>query len=180
MTEGQHTYRYPRPMVTVDAVVFTVRGGRLEVLLVKRGHEPFKGMWALPGGFVDMDEELGDAAARELYEETGMSGIRLEQCHTFGAAGRGRRGRVITVAYAGLADWRAHAPRADDDAADAGWLPVAGLPDLATDHNCVVAWAVRWLRVLSKAPGELERLLHGELASEEVVRALEAVSCDEA
>ena len=162
-------------MVTVDAVVFTVRDGRLDLLLIKRGREPFKGMWAMPGGFVDMEEELEAAAARELEEETGLSGIPLEQFHTFGAVYRDPRGRVITVAYLGLADWRTCRPRGGDDAADADWLPVAGLRRIACDHNEVVACAVERLRMLVRAPEDLANLLPATLSLEELRRALEAV-----
>jgi 8-oxo-dGTP diphosphatase len=142
-------------MVTVDAVVFTVRDARLEVLLIRRGHEPFKGLWALPGGFLDMDEELEAAAARELFEETGVTGIRLEQFHTFGAVHRDPRGRVITVAYVGLADWRVQTIRAADDAAEVSWKPAADLPRLACDHNSVINGAVRRLGIITKAGGEI-------------------------
>jgi 8-oxo-dGTP diphosphatase len=125
-------------MVTVDAVIFTVRDSRLEVLLIRRKRQPFQGMWALPGGFLDMDENLEVAAARELLEETGLCDIPLEQFHTFGEVGRDPRGRVITVAYWGLADWHIAKPEPADDAEDAAWLAVANLPQLATDHNQIV------------------------------------------
>ncbi|NIA16513.1 MAG: NUDIX domain-containing protein, partial [Nitrospiraceae bacterium] len=88
MSEGTYTYDYPRPMLTVDAVVFAVRDGGLNVLLIQRGQEPWKGMWAIPGGFIDMDEELDAAARRELEEETGVTGVPLVQYHTFGGVGR--------------------------------------------------------------------------------------------
>lgn len=152
MSEG-YTYPYPRPMVTVDAAVFSLIGGRLAVLLIKRGRPPFLGMWALPGGFLDMDEEIGAGAARELAEETGVTGVRLEQFHAFGAVDRDPRGRVITIAYAGIADHGSLAPKADDDAADIGWMPVCDLPALASDHGHVIQTAVRWLETRLADPG---------------------------
>ena len=142
---AKYTYDYPRPMVTVDAVVFTKREGRREVLLIERKHDPFAGTWALPGGFVDMDETLEQAAARELEEETGLRGVALEQCHTFGDPGRDPRGRSVSVAFAAEVDWRKHRPRGGDDAAQARWFPVDALPSLAFDHRDIVEYAVRWM-----------------------------------
>ena len=157
--EGPYTYPYPRPMLTVDAVVFSIRERRLHVLLIRRGHEPFKGMWALPGGFLDMDEELEDAATRELEEETALRGVRLEQFHTFGTVGRDPRGRVITVAYFGIVDGAEHAIRAGDDAADVGWLAVEDLPRLTADHNEVIARAMKELRIRIASAGDAFDLL---------------------
>ena len=154
MPEGQYVYLYPRPMVTVDAVILTIRAGRFEVLLIRRKRAPFLGMWALPGGFLEMDEEVEVAAARELQEETGVTGVPLVQFGTFGAVDRDPRGRVITIAYLGLTDWRAQSPKADDDAADCGWLTLAELPPLASDHNEVIAAAVRHLRLLAAGQSE--------------------------
>ena len=104
--QGEYIYDWPRPMVTVDALIFAVCGGRKSVLLIKRGNEPFKGLWAVPGGFVEMDEELETAAARELYEETGIEGVALKQMHTFGTVGRDPRGprRGLRPAAAGCGD----------------------------------------------------------------------------
>jgi 8-oxo-dGTP diphosphatase len=159
-------------MVTVDAVVFAVRAAELHVLLIRRGGAPFEGMWALPGGFLEMDEELETAVARELLEETSVSGIRLEQFRTFGGLGRDPRGRVITVAYLGVADWRVHTPRARDDAADAAWHAVADLPKLASDHNLIIAHAVEYLCLILKGrPGDLG-LLPETVPAEDLRRAL--------
>ena len=102
-TKGKYVYDWPRPMVTVDALVFTFSKGKAKVLLINRAKEPFKGKWALPGGFVNIDEELDDAIARELAEETGLTDVPLEQMYTFGKCGRDPRGRTITVAFMGIA-----------------------------------------------------------------------------
>ncbi len=145
MSEGPYCYEYPRPMLTVDAVVFTERKGRRELLLIERKHDPFAGTWALPGGFVDIDEPLEDAVVRELAEETGLRGVRLEQFGVFGEPGRDPRGRSISIAYAGVVDWRKHAPQATDDAAAVGWFALEELPPLAFDHHRLVECAIKWL-----------------------------------
>ena len=144
--KGEYTYDYPRPMLTVDAVVFTVKEGRPAVLLIKRKYDPFAGRWALPGGFVEMEESLLASAARELFEEAGLSNVPLDQMHTFGDPGRDPRGRSISVAFLGIVDWRIQTPRADDDADDVAWTPVTRLPELAFDHSRIVEYAVRQLR----------------------------------
>ncbi len=172
-TEGSYVYRYPRPMVTVDAVVFALREARLHVLLIERGHEPFKGMWALPGGFLEMEEELEAGAARELEEETGVAGVRLEQFHTFGALGRDPRGRVLTVAYVGFAVWHDHTPRGQDDAVNACWMPVGELPRLASDHNTIIETALAHVRVLLRSrEGDLG-LLPAGFSRDELRNAME-------
>jgi len=175
MSKGQYVYEYPRPMVTVDALVFTLREDNLNVLLIRRKHEPWQGMWACPGGFVDLDEPLEHAATRELREETGVTGVPLVQFHTFGAVGRDPRGRVITVAYLGLADHRGLAPRGGDDAAEAAWLPVAGLTRLASDHNLVVATGVRTLRALLQAPKSAPDWLPPAIMKADVLKTLDAL-----
>lgn len=133
-----HTYDYPRPAVTVDCVVFGVDDGDLEVLLIQRQLEPFRLAWALPGGFVHMDETLDEAAVRELSEETGIHRLYLEQLYTFGAPERDPRGRVITVAYYALVNLRDHELRAATDAENVGWFPVHELPTLAFDHDGII------------------------------------------
>src|SRR5512143_988538 len=97
--KGKYVYEYPRPMVTVDAAVFVCVKGKAKLLLVQRKQEPYQGSWALPGGFVEIDEDLPQAAARELAEETGLQDVPLEQLRTFGQPGRDPRGRTITVVY---------------------------------------------------------------------------------
>ena len=140
--KGRYVYEWPRPMVTVDAVVFLVAGERARVLLIKRGREPFRGMWALPGGFVEMDEELHDAAGRELKEETGLTGVELTQMHTFGKPGRDPRGRQVSIAYTGMIDTEPQGLRAGDDAADFGWFEIDDLPDVGFDHSQIIKMAI--------------------------------------
>jgi len=113
--------------LTVDIVLFTIRERRVELLLIKRRGKPFAGRYALPGGFVEEKESLDAAAVRELREETGMDTAYLEQLYTFGEPKRDPRGRMVTVAYYGLAPYTASL-RAGTDAAEAGWFPVTGLP----------------------------------------------------
>ncbi len=140
-----YCYRYPHPAVTTDVVLFTLREDCLQLLLIERGNEPYKGHWALPGGFVDIDEDIDACAARELAEETGVDNIYLEQLGTFGKPGRDPRERVISVAYLALAPQALLAVQAGDDAAAAAWFPVADLPALAFDHAEIIAVARRRL-----------------------------------
>jgi 8-oxo-dGTP diphosphatase len=146
MKKKKYTYEWPRPAVTVDCVVFGLGDGDLQVLLIRRALEPFAGRWALPGGFVQMTETLEEAARRELYEETGMTRVYLEQLYTFGDADRDPRDRVITVAYYALTKQLEHQVDAGTDAAGAAWYPVAELPQLAFDHKKIIAVALERLR----------------------------------
>jgi len=142
---GRYVYDWPRPMVTVDAAVFAFFDGKARLLLVQRKNEPYQGHWALPGGFVEMDEDLPEAAARELAEETGLKNVALEQLHTFGRPGRDPRGRAITVVYFGIArkDWQQVA--AADDAAQVQWFDIENLPPLAFDHEEIARCAIERL-----------------------------------
>lgn len=144
--QGKYTYEWPRPMVTVDAVVFAVSAGRTEVLLIQRGREPYKGQWAVPGGFVEIDEELEDAVIRELAEETGLTAVRLEQMHAFGRCGRDPRGRQISIAFMGILNERRESVRAGDDAAEARWFDIRNLPEnLAFDHDEMIQLGIERL-----------------------------------
>jgi len=164
------SFTYPRFAVTCDATVFSVREGRLTVLLIRRGKPPFEGDWAFPGGFVEIDEDLPDAAARELAEETGLEGLTLEQFHTFGRPGRDPRSRTITVAYIG---WACEGElRAGDDAADAAWFPAHEPPALAFDHDCILAHALADLRARDRQA--LRRLLPPDTADHAVDAFLKA------
>lgn len=135
------SYQYPHPAVTTDVVVFTLREQQLKLLLVKRGSPPFADMWALPGGFLEIEEDLEACAKRELEEETGISGVYLEQLYTFGQPGRDPRERVISVAYYALVPSDHLDVRAASDAADADWFTLAQLPSLAFDHQDIITLA---------------------------------------
>jgi len=142
-----YSYDYPPPSLAVDIVVFTIRENRLHVLLVRRASEPFLGSWALPGGFVHMEETLEDAASRELSEETGIQEAYLEQLYTYGEPQRDPRGRVVSVAYFALIP--ADAPvrgEGGSDTSQARWFPIDVLPALAFDHDEIMAYALRRLR----------------------------------
>jgi 8-oxo-dGTP diphosphatase len=140
------TYEYPRPALTVDCAVFGFDGGGLQILLIRRGVEPFLGAWALPGGFVQMEEELDAAARRELMEETHLRNVFLEQLFTFGTLGRDPRGRVVSVTYYGLVRPDQHPATGDTDAAEAVWHPMDDLPALAFDHAKILEMALTRLR----------------------------------
>ncbi len=145
MPPGKFTYEYPRPAVTVDIVIVT-RDPKPRVLLIRRGQEPFKGSWAIPGGFVEMDEPLDTAAKRELFEETGVRAGDLVQLHTFGDPKRDPRGRNISVAYLALVDADDLQPRAGDDAAEVDWFSLHRPPQLAFDHREILAVARKHLK----------------------------------
>ena len=131
--------------VTVDVVIFTIQQGVLKVLLVQRLIDPFIGQFAIPGGFVLEDEDLEQAAVRELREETGVSDVYLEQLYTFGKPDRDPRGRVVTVAYFALISADREL-KAGTDAADAAWFPINDLPPLAFDHAAILDYALERLR----------------------------------
>ena len=140
------TYEYPRAALTVDCVVFGLDDEDLKVLLIQRGIEPFAGRWALPGGFVHVDETLEAAARRELQEETGIAEVFLEQLYTVGTIDRDPRERVVTVAYYALVKLSDHRVRAATDARSAAWFAVDDLPPLAFDHDEILATAHQRLR----------------------------------
>ena len=150
MAENAENYnpaRYERPSVTVDVVIFTLQERELHVLLVKRKHWPFEGRWAIPGGFVNMDESLELAARRELEEETGVRDIYLEQLYTFGEPKRDPRTRVISVAYIALVSADTQTLRVSDESIDVRWFPVRALPGpLAFDHDVILAAGLDRLR----------------------------------
>lgn len=140
---AMYCYDYPRPAVAVDIAIFHWRQERLHVLLIQRVNEPFAGQWALPGGFVDMEETCLQAAARELEEETGVTNLTLKELGVFDAPHRDPRGRTISVAYLAVVPaGQSVEARGGDDAANAEWFDVRSLPALAFDHAEVVARAL--------------------------------------
>ena len=141
----RYCYDWPRPAVTTDVAVFAERDGQTSILLIQRGGERFAGSWALPGGFLEEDETLEACAARELKEETGLETGPLRLFGTYSAPGRDPRGRTVTVAFWTKASEGSGALAAGDDAADCRWFPLNQLPDLAFDHDRIIADAVRSL-----------------------------------
>lgn len=169
------TYRYPRPAVTVDCVVFGLDDDDLKVLLIERDREPFAGRWALPGGFVGAAETLEQAALRELSEETGVTKVYLEQLHTFGAPDRDPRDRVITVAYYALVRRLDHAPQAASDARSVAWFPASRCPPLAFDHREIVALARQRLQARVRDQPIGFELLPRKFTLSQIQRVYEAV-----
>jgi len=180
MALHQRTYEWPRPALTVDVALFTVRGTlnglRLEVLLIRRGGSPYKGRWALPGGFVREDEDLPTAAARELAEETGVREAVLEQVAAVGTPKRDPRGHTVTVVHVGLVAPDRHHLAATGDSAAAQWFDVNGpLPPLAFDHAELLRLALEHLRRrVAEAPVCFD-LLPTEFTLSELQALLEAI-----
>ena len=143
MEELKYCYKYPRPAVTADCVILGFDKGGLSVLLVQRGSEPYKGCWAFPGGFLNMDEDAETGAKRELNEETGFVTETIEQFGTFSSVNRDPRGRVITIAFYALV--QKGSVKGGDDAADACWFPIDRIPRLAFDHDEVLNQALQFL-----------------------------------
>ncbi len=142
-----YTYKYPRPALTVDALVFAGnRQDGFSLLLIRRKNEPFKGHWAIPGGFVDMDETLEEAVVRELEEETNIRLEKMEQLHAFSAIDRDPRHRTVSVAFTGIIEARQQA-KGGDDAAEAKWFSTNRLPELAFDHQEIIGLAIKKLKL---------------------------------
>ncbi len=146
MREKKYCYEYPRPALTTDCVIFGFDSEKLKVLLIQRKFDPFKNQWAFPGGFVDMNENLETAAKRELYEETGLENVYIEQLFTFGEPGRDPRGRVVSVIYYALVKLSDYKIHAGDDAGDARWFEIDKIPKLAFDHDKVLEKALERIK----------------------------------
>jgi 8-oxo-dGTP diphosphatase len=144
MKQLKYHYEYPHPSVTTDCVIFGFDGTKLNVLLVERGVEPYKGRWAFPGGFMKMDETALQGAKRELKEETGLENAYIKQFHAFTDPNRDPRERVITIAYYALV--RISEVKGGDDAAKAEWFPISKVPSLAFDHDQILREATIALR----------------------------------
>jgi len=141
-----YTYKYPRPCVTVDIAIIKPAENDYEILLIQRANPPFKDMWALPGGFIDMDEDLDESALRELKEETGIEKVELTQFKTYGAPKRDPRHRTITVVYSGFVPQQTRV-LAGDDAKNVQWFPLSQLPSLAFDHGEIINDLIRHLNL---------------------------------
>ena len=144
MNKGTYTYDYPRPAVTADSVVFCNGSDGLSVLLIERANDPFKGCWAFPGGFMDMEENAENCAKRELKEETGMEVRSLEYLGTFSEVNRDPRGRTITIAYYAVIE--KSEVKGADDAIQARWFPIDSIPPLAFDHDKILRMALEEIK----------------------------------
>jgi len=143
-SDGKFAYGYPRAAMTTDSVIFGFDGQQLNVLLIQRGIDPYKGAWAFPGGFLRMEETLEECAQRELKEETGLDNIYMEQFGTFSEVERDPRWRVVTTAFYALV--KISEVKGGDDAADAKWFPINQVPTLTFDHDRILRVAMRKLR----------------------------------
>jgi 8-oxo-dGTP diphosphatase len=172
-----HTYEYPRPSVTVDCVIFRLApdSGRLQTLLIQRDKAPFQGCWALPGGFVEMDESLDTAAARELGEETGLAALYLEQLYTYGAPGRDPRGRVISVAYFALLSTDIQVT-AGSDARAAQWFDTSECSEIAFDHSQIIERALERLRAKVRYAPLIFSLMPPKFTIADLQRVYESVT----
>jgi len=142
MNDSQkYCYDYPRPAVTTDCTIFGFDGNELKILLIERGIEPFKGTWALPGGFIQMDEDAEECAKRELFTETGINNVFIEQLYTFSNINRDPRGRMLSIAYYALVRTSDYKLIAGDDAKKAQWFSLNDFPKLAFDHEHILETA---------------------------------------
>lgn len=146
MNKRTFTYDYPRPAVTADSIVFCNGSDGLSVLLIERANEPFKGCWAFPGGFMDMEENAEDCAKRELKEETGLEIRNMSQLGAFTDVNRDPRGRTVSIAYYAVIE--KSEVKGSDDAAQARWFPIDSMPSLAFDHEEILRTALKVLNDL--------------------------------
>lgn len=165
--EKQYCYKYPRPALTADCVVFGFDGADLSVLLIQRANEPFQGQWAFPGGFMEIEETIEECALRELREETGIVPAFAEQVKVFSATDRDPRGRIVTVAFYTLVKMPDFTPEAGDDANRAEWFRIEELPSLAFDHKEILQAA------LGKLKDRLRQAAHDSIQPETAFSAPE-------
>ena len=172
-TSDGYAYEYPRAAITTDSVVFGYDGHLLQVLLIKRNGEPYKGCWAIPGGFLNMDETVEQCAFRELYEETGLEPDCMEQFGVFSAVDRDQRGRVITIAFYALV--KLTEVHAADDAAEAKWFDASQLPELAFDHLDIIKEAFESLKRDVKYRHSVFELLEEQFSIPQLQRLYENI-----
>jgi len=141
----QYCYDYPRPALTSDCIILRKNKTATEILLIQRAYAPYKGYWALPGGFVDPEETTQEAARRELYEETGIDSVNLTQLHTFSELDRDPRGRTVSVVYYSIIENAEISVKAGDDASNTEWFSLKTLPKLAFDHSKIIEFAIEML-----------------------------------
>jgi len=144
MSDNKYCYDYPRPAVSADCIIFDKSEGHLNILLVERKNDPFKGMWALPGGFIEEDETVDYGAHRELKEETGLE-LEMEQFRAYSEPDRDPRGRIITIAFLAITEKANQEPKAGDDAKNVKWFSISELPLLAFDHQKIIEDALKSL-----------------------------------
>ena len=176
MEEQSYSYKYPHPAVTADSVVFGFDGRSLHILLVERGGEPYKGCWALPGGFMRINETVEQCAMRELAEETGITNVFLEQFHVFSSVDRDPRERVVTVAFYALVRRSDYKLIAGDDAARACWFGSDELPPLAFDHDKIIDMARERLREKLRTRPIAFNLLDEKFSLGDLQRLYEAIN----
>lgn len=174
---GKYCYDFPRPAVSADCVVFGFDGEDMYVLLIERGKDPYKGKWAFPGGFMNMDETAGQCAIRELAEETGVDGLYLEQLGAFSDVNRDPRGRVISVVFYALVKVLDIRPVAGDDAAGARWFRLKDIPSLAFDHDLILSKAVERLKTIMESGNGLARMTGGQFSESELQKFKVICSC---
>ncbi|MBS3146416.1 NUDIX hydrolase [Candidatus Woesearchaeota archaeon] len=167
--------KFDKPSVTVDIIIFSIISNELKVLLIKRNVEPFKKFWAIPGGFVKMDESLEAAAIRELQEETGVKDVYLEQLYTFGDPNRDPRTRVITVSYFALINAEKVKLMATTDASDVNWYSITKVPKLAFDHDKILRYALQRLRWKLEYTNVVYSLLSERFTLTELQRTYEII-----
>ncbi len=172
-----HTYEFPRPSVTLDAVV--LRTPKLEfpeILLIKRGNEPFVGYWALPGGFMEMEEKPLTGTARELKEETSLYDLPLKPLFACGEPGRDPRGRTVTIVFGCMVRDTAFAPKGGDDAAEAAWFPLRNPPEMAFDHRQVLAEIEQHLVWQAKTSIVGRDVFHDLASSRDILRLHQSIT----
>lgn len=170
-----YTYKYPHPAVTADCVIFGFDGTSINILLIERGIEPYKGTWALPGGFLNLDETVEEGAKRELYEETNVENIYLEQIHVFSTVDRDPRERVLTVAFFALVSKNEFEVIAGDDASKAQWYEWNNLPPLAFDHAEIIGMAREKLQEKLRISPIAFKLLNKVFKMDELQRIYELI-----